>query len=167
MVITLSNGKKNITFEGKLSFTTKIHNFNKVRTLAGAGYTFNNGVYKLINVNITFINKSDILLLEHILLNGILDIETNYLIGEELKYGENERYDLFKKSDIKEPIYNHCIKAIKKACNFGENGLPKIGSGDWNDGFSNVGTNPLLPNSATANVKSIRLNSVTRIELSC
>ena len=23
--------------------------------------------------------------------------------------------------------------------NFGENGLPKIGSGDWNDGFSNVG----------------------------
>ena len=71
---------------------------------------------------------------------GILDIETNYLIGEELKDGENERYDLFKKSDIKEPIYNHCIKAIKKACNFGENGLPKIGSGDWNDGFSNVGT---------------------------
>ena len=71
---------------------------------------------------------------------GILDIETNYLIGEELKDGENERYDLFQKSDIKEPIYNHCIKAIKKACNFGENGLPKIGSGDWNDGFSNVGT---------------------------
>lgn len=24
--------------------------------------------------------------------------------------------------------------------NFGENGLPKIGAGDWNDGFSNVGT---------------------------
>ena len=71
---------------------------------------------------------------------GILDIETNYLIGEELKDGENERYDLFKKSDIKEPIYNHCIKAIKKACDFGENGLPKIGAGDWNDGFSNVGT---------------------------
>ena len=23
--------------------------------------------------------------------------------------------------------------------NFGENGLPKIGSGDWNDGFSTVG----------------------------
>ena len=23
--------------------------------------------------------------------------------------------------------------------NFGENGLPKIGSGDWNDGFSEVG----------------------------
>ena len=101
MVITLSNGKKNITFEGKLSFTTKIHNFNKVRTLAGAGYTFNNGVYKLINVNITFINKSDILLLEHILLNGILDIETetsdNYYrvacINDSLDYvEENEHF---------------------------------------------------------------------------
>ena len=31
-------------------------------------------------------------------------------------------------------------KAIKRACNFGENGLPKIGIGDWNDGFSNIGT---------------------------
>ena len=30
-------------------------------------------------------------------------------------------------------------KAIERAFNFGENGLPKIGSGDWNDGFSNVG----------------------------
>ncbi len=42
-------------------------------------------------------------------------------------------------SDQKESLYNHCIKAINRACNFGKNGLPKIGSGDWNDGFSNVG----------------------------
>ena len=27
----------------------------------------------------------------------------------------------------------------EKSLNFGENGLPKIGSGDWNDGFSTVG----------------------------
>ena len=33
----------------------------------------------------------------------------------------------------------HCIRAIEKSLNFGEHGLPKIGSGDWNDGFSNVG----------------------------
>ena len=36
-------------------------------------------------------------------------------------------------------IYEHCIKAIEKSLNFGENGLPKIGSGDWNDGMSTVG----------------------------
>ena len=37
MLITISNGERNITFEGKLSPVTRIHNFNKVRTLAGAG----------------------------------------------------------------------------------------------------------------------------------
>ena len=36
-------------------------------------------------------------------------------------------------------IFEHCIKAIEKSLNFGEHGLPKIGSGDWNDGFSTVG----------------------------
>ena len=30
-------------------------------------------------------------------------------------------------------------RAIKRSFNFGEHGLPKIGTGDWNDGFSNVG----------------------------
>ena len=33
----------------------------------------------------------------------------------------------------------HCIRAIDKAINLGEHGLPKIGTGDWNDGFSTVG----------------------------
>ena len=72
---------------------------------------------------------------------SILDIETNYLEGKCLAENESEIYDLFVESEIKESIYNHCIRAIDKACDFGKNGLPKIGSGDWNDGFSNVGTN--------------------------
>ena len=70
---------------------------------------------------------------------AILDIETPYLEGEMLKENEEERYDLYKESEIKEPIYNHCIKAIDRSLDFGERGLPKIGCGDWNDGFSNVG----------------------------
>ncbi len=36
-------------------------------------------------------------------------------------------------------IFEHCQKAIEKSLVFGQNGLPKIGSGDWNDGFSKVG----------------------------
>ena len=36
-------------------------------------------------------------------------------------------------------IYEHCNKAIEKSLDFGEYNLPKIGSGDWNDGFSTVG----------------------------
>ena len=69
----------------------------------------------------------------------ILDIETPYLKGKPLEEGQDEMYDKYVESEIKEPIYNHCIRAIEKSLNFGENGLPKIGSGDWNDGFSTVG----------------------------
>ena len=69
----------------------------------------------------------------------ILKIKTNYLKGNLLNDGEMEKYELYEHSDIEGSIYEHCIKAIEKSINFGENGLPKIGSGDWNDGLSNVG----------------------------
>lgn len=70
----------------------------------------------------------------------ILDIKTPYLKGEILSQNENEKYDKYIQSNNEESIFLHCIKAIEKSLNFGENGLPKIGSGDWNDGLSNVGT---------------------------
>lgn len=70
---------------------------------------------------------------------SILDIETPYLQGEVLEENQDEKYDKYLESNVKESIYKHCIKAIEKSLNFGENGLPKIGSGDWNDGFSTVG----------------------------
>ena len=69
----------------------------------------------------------------------ILEEEASYVKGNILPDGIDERYDLYLKSEKKETIYMHCIRAIEKSLNFGENGLPKIGSGDWNDGFSNVG----------------------------
>ena len=70
---------------------------------------------------------------------SILEEETSYLEGKALPEGINEIYDLYLPSNNKENIYNHCIRAIEKSLNFGEHGLPKIGSGDWNDGFSTVG----------------------------
>ncbi len=70
---------------------------------------------------------------------SILDIEVPYLQGEILKENEEERYDVYKESSLKGDIYEHSIRAIEKALNFGENNLPKIGTGDWNDGFSTVG----------------------------
>lgn len=70
---------------------------------------------------------------------SILDIKTNYLKGKVLEEKQDENYDLYMQSEISESIYMHCIKAIEKSLNFGEHGLPKIGSGDWNDGFSTVG----------------------------
>lgn len=70
---------------------------------------------------------------------SILDEEVPYISGAPLNIGEDEKYDLYEESELKESIYNHAIKAIEKSLDFGEHGLPKIGSGDWNDGFSTVG----------------------------
>lgn len=69
---------------------------------------------------------------------SLLDIEVPYLSGNLLGMGEDEKYDIHEESTVKENIYKHCIRAIEKSLDFGENGLPKIGSGDWNDGFSTV-----------------------------
>ena len=71
---------------------------------------------------------------------SILQEQTPYLKGKILEEKEQERYDKYEHTKETGSIYEHCIKAIEKSLNFGENGLPKIGSGDWNDGFSNVGS---------------------------
>ena len=72
---------------------------------------------------------------------SIFQIETPYLKGELLNENEDERYDKYEEGEVKETILNHCLKAIDKVCNdFGEHNLPLIGTGDWNDGLSNVGS---------------------------
>ncbi len=79
---------------------------------------------------------------EYIMATGDYDFLNElipYISGETLKENEDEKYDIHSELNIKESLYEHCIKAIDKAINLGEHGLPKIGSGDWNDGFSTVG----------------------------
>ena len=71
--------------------------------------------------------------------SAILDFEVEYLSGENLKEDELEKYDIYHKSDIKESIYEHCNKSIQKVISRGLEPFPKIGIGDWNDGFSEVG----------------------------
>ena len=71
---------------------------------------------------------------------SLLEVETPYLKAEVLSDNEMERYDKYNITDFNESIYEHCKKAIEKTLDFGENGLPKIGTGDWNDGLSNVGS---------------------------
>ena len=70
---------------------------------------------------------------------SILDNQEPYVMGELLPDGVDERYDVYLESQIKEDVYTHCIGAIDRSLNFGERGLPKIGSGDWNDGLNTVG----------------------------
>ena len=70
---------------------------------------------------------------------AILDITTPYLKGMQLEQNQDEKYDKYVESNVEGSIYEHCIKAIEKSFNFGDNGLPKIGSGDWNDALNKVG----------------------------
>jgi cellobiose phosphorylase len=70
---------------------------------------------------------------------SILEEKAGYLEDEELKEGEDERYNIARKSDKKGTIYEHCIKAIERSLKFGPHNIPLMGSGDWNDGMSTVG----------------------------
>jgi len=70
---------------------------------------------------------------------GVLDEMTEYLEDEPLREGEDERYSIPRISDQQGTVYEHCLRAIERGLSFGEHGLPLIGSGDWNDGFSRIG----------------------------
>ena len=69
----------------------------------------------------------------------LFDIEVPYLTMRELNPDEHEIYELPKMSSESGSIYDHCVRALKRACTKGVHGLPLIGSGDWNDGMNRVG----------------------------
>jgi cyclic beta-1,2-glucan synthetase len=69
----------------------------------------------------------------------ILTEQVHYIEYEPLAEGEDERYGTPRISDKSSTVYEHCIRAIQRSLRFGEHGIPLIGSGDWNDGFSTVG----------------------------
>lgn len=70
---------------------------------------------------------------------SLFDHEVYYLDGEELKEGEDDRYFVPVRSNEKENVYGHCIRAIKRSLTSGSHGIPLIGNGDWNDGMNLVG----------------------------
>jgi len=69
----------------------------------------------------------------------VFDVEIPYLTMRELNPDEHEIYDMPKVSTETGSIYDHCVRALKRACTKGVHGLPLIGSGDWNDGMNRVG----------------------------
>ncbi|MCY6483224.1 cyclic beta 1-2 glucan synthetase [Clostridium aestuarii] len=70
---------------------------------------------------------------------SILDEEVYYLEDKPLEEGEDERYTISRRSEQKGTIYEHCIKAMERGLKFGPHNIPLMGSGDWNDGMSEVG----------------------------
>jgi cyclic beta-1,2-glucan synthetase len=70
---------------------------------------------------------------------GMLDETINFLQGRPISSNEDSYYDLPGRSQESASLYQHCARAIQRALNFGEHGLPFMGSGDWNDGMNIVG----------------------------
>src|SRR4051812_41996255 len=71
--------------------------------------------------------------------HAIFDVEVPYLTMRQLEPHEHEIYDLPKESGEVGSIYDHCVRALRRASTKGVHGLPLIGSGDWNDGMNRVG----------------------------
>jgi cyclic beta-1,2-glucan synthetase len=70
---------------------------------------------------------------------SVLDEPVAFLAMRPLQPHEHEVYDTPGVSDQLAPVYEHCLRALRKACTAGEHGLPLIGTGDWNDGMNRVG----------------------------
>jgi len=71
--------------------------------------------------------------------SSVLDATVPYLKMRLLNADEDELYDMPEISDLVESVYDHSVRALRKACTIGEHGLPLIGVGDWNDGMNRVG----------------------------
>ncbi|MEO8195087.1 MAG: glucoamylase family protein [Thermoanaerobaculia bacterium] len=71
---------------------------------------------------------------------AVLDERLPYLEAPLIPVGEMEAYGVPTISSEIGTLYEHAVRAVDRALTKGAHGLPLIGSCDWNDGFSNVGT---------------------------
>ena len=70
---------------------------------------------------------------------SVLDEVVPFLTMRQLEPNEQELYDRPDISSEKAPVYEHCLRALRKATTVGQHGLPLMGIGDWNDGMNRVG----------------------------
>ncbi len=70
---------------------------------------------------------------------GILDEEVPYIESRKPGLHEEAAYDLPVRSELRETLYRHCIRALEYGETAGVHDLPLIGGGDWNDGMNRVG----------------------------
>ncbi|MEX1184876.1 MAG: glucoamylase family protein [Gemmatimonadota bacterium] len=70
---------------------------------------------------------------------GVLEELVPFLEMRDLEPEEHEVYDLPRVSSEQASVYEHCLRALRRACTIGAHGLPLIGTGDWNDGMNRVG----------------------------
>jgi cyclic beta-1,2-glucan synthetase len=71
--------------------------------------------------------------------SSVLDERVPFLTMRQLEPQEHEVYDVPEISSEVGSVYEHCVRALRRACTTGPHGLPLIGTGDWNDGMNRVG----------------------------
>ncbi|WP_029198862.1 GH36-type glycosyl hydrolase domain-containing protein, partial [Paenibacillus alginolyticus] len=77
--------------------------------------------------------------IEHTEDESLLNETVPFLRSESLSEEEHERYEPTVLSEQSGTVFEHCLRALDRGLRFGENGLPLIGIGDWNDGMSRIG----------------------------
>ena len=71
---------------------------------------------------------------------SILDEQISYIDGDLLFDDEEERGMTFTYTEETDSLYDHLLLVMKKLSEeMGENGIPLMGGGDWNDGMNLVG----------------------------
>lgn len=70
---------------------------------------------------------------------ALLDEREPFVEAPLLKPGEDENYLKPTRSESAATIYEHCCLAIERSLTTGAQGLPLMGTGDWNDGMNRVG----------------------------
>ncbi|GAA0306908.1 glucoamylase family protein [Rhodovulum strictum] len=71
---------------------------------------------------------------------GVLDEEVPFIEGPALLPGVHDDFFLPSVSDRSASLFEHCARGLDQAIALtGENGMPLIGTGDWNDGMNRVG----------------------------
>ncbi|MHB8716795.1 MAG: GH36-type glycosyl hydrolase domain-containing protein, partial [Sulfuricaulis sp.] len=70
---------------------------------------------------------------------GVLNESVHFLDGPPVNAEDDSYYDLPGRSSEATSLYQHAVRAIQRGLQWGEHGLPLMGTGDWNDGMNLVG----------------------------
>jgi cyclic beta-1,2-glucan synthetase len=70
---------------------------------------------------------------------SILDEDVTFLHAPPLAAEEHDRYARFEPGRERRSLLEHCQRALERGVTRGPHGLPRIGAGDWNDGFDRIG----------------------------
>jgi cyclic beta-1,2-glucan synthetase len=70
---------------------------------------------------------------------GVLDEVISFLTQPPLAPDVHEAYEKPDVSEESASLYEHCVRALRRACTTGSHGLPLMRDGDWNDGMNRVG----------------------------